>query len=210
MEEEAVTKTSRVVTESLAELRTSIVRSTAEIGTEVSHLNYEAETLQTTLLQDVYKFEQAITLGKKTYQHEKLSAESLYEEISPSSESASILQILKVLNKYRLHLMNAINHYEDEITRENEMSLFFPLVFESDYFSALSGNLRDVFVMTKVAIFSKNKECYSREQIIALTKIIDLIKGNIIMPDKIKDDIIDILDNQFDLSAPFAGVKILE
>lgn len=210
MEKEAVIKTKTEVTESLAELRTSIVRSTAEIGTEAPHFSYEAENLQTTLLQDVYEFEHTITLGKKTRQYDKLSTESLYEEISPSSESTSILQTLKVLNKYRLHLVNAISNYEDEITRENEMSLFFPLVFESDYLSNLSNNLQDVFAMIKVATFSKNKEPYSREQIMALTKIIDFIKGNIIMPDKIKDDIIDILDNQFDLSGPFAGVEILE
>ena len=114
------------------------------------------------------------------------------------------------MGKYKTHLQNAINNYEDEISRENEMTLFFPIIYEYDYVSPLASNLRDIFTMIKVAVFSKNNEPYTREQIMALVMVIDFIKENINMPDNKKDNAIDILDSQFDLSGPLIGIETLE
>src|SRR4030043_801149 len=101
--ESKITRTDQDISESLTELRATITRKTSEIGTVAPHFHYEAETLQTTLLRDIYDFEKSVIGEEQLPQQDKLSAESLYEEIEGENERTSILQILKVLNRHRVH-----------------------------------------------------------------------------------------------------------
>lgn len=206
---EQKTHPSRELSDSIKNLRANIVNTTTDISTQASGFTFETLQLQTDLLEGVSKFTERIE-SKRSKVGDKLPIESLYEKISPSSESTKILSIIRILNKYNKYLVSALENFKDEATRENEMMLFRPIVFELDYLNLHTDNLIDIATMMKVALLSKDKEPYSREQIIALKNSIFLIKNNINIPDNIKDNIIDYLDNNFDLSVPLEKAETLE
>lgn len=200
-------RTGSDVKETLSTLRGSITTNTVELGTNVPGLVAATERLQTNLLHEVSEFERVIgdTAGSQ-----KLSPERLYETATADIDESPILRKINIINEYKKYLQNAIENYEDEPTRENQMALFRTIVYEFDYIKNLAINFQDAITSLKIALFSLNTEPFKREQLVALNIVMDMIKQNINIPDDILSKIVDELDTHFNLAYPLEGINLIE
>ncbi len=190
--------------ESIQKLRGSITAKTIEIATNAPHLQQATETLHTNLLSEVSEFEGAHVTGTQ-----KLAAERLYESATTEKTEIYTLKIINVINEYKKYLLNSIKHYDDEPTRENEMTLFRTIVYEFDYLQ-LNDNLRDAITALKTALFSVSKKPFRREQLVSLNIIVDIIKQNIYMSESTLIKILNILDDNFNIAYPVEGLNLIE
>jgi|WetSurMetagenome_2_1015567.scaffolds.fasta_scaffold669815_2 hypothetical protein len=192
------------IADSLTDLRVKIMETGAEISTEASEIVPETIEFQTKLLTDLAEFAEQI---KEKTDIDRVSIERLYETILPEDKIPDVLKIVNTLSEHRKYLHSALTNYDEEIYRENEMSVFFPIIYKFDYMVNVSSNFRDVITAIKMALFTHKKEPFKREQISALIKVIDLIKKNINVPNKILDEILDVLEMQFDIAGPLSQIE---
>lgn len=193
-------------TEGINKLRCSITKDTEELATQAPNLQGKVEQLGTVLLTEVTKFEDSIEKESR----QKLSPERLYEIISPDIDEPHTLKIVKILNEYKEYLQSALENFGDEATRENKMVLFRTIVYEFDYIEDVNTNFRDAITAFKLALFSVKTEPFTREQIVAINIVMDLIKKNIYMHGDILGEIFDKLDSHFNLAHPLKDVTLIE
>ena len=188
------------VSELFEQLRGDIIDRTNQISTQIPQAKIrEAEQFQTTLLDVVTNY------------GDKLSPESLYESVKPVGEESQILRTIDILNTYKKHLDNAIKDYQNESSREIEMTLFRNIVFEFDYVSIVDNNFRDVLTGLKTALFSMSTQPFLEKQILSLSEVISRLKNNVAsLPDSEYHGILDKLEDNFNLAGPLAGIDIAE
>lgn len=121
------------------------------------------------------------------------------------------MEIVDIINKYSEHLHKALSNYDDEICCENEMTLFQPITYEFDYIKINKKNYEnfdEILTMLTVGLIThkKTEERFKKEQIITLIEVMDLMKNNIDMSEKIYDDISDKLSDHFNLAGPLAEI----
>lgn len=198
------------ITYTLKKLRYGIVDASNEIATNAPAISDQATKLGTKLLEEVSKFEESISSAGELTDRDKISAETLYEVISPEAKIPDIVRIINILKQFGNHLRRAIENFDDVVTRENEMTLFYPIIFEFDYIESISENFRDLVTALKTALYSHKKELFTREQILALLKMMDLIQKHTNVPDKILNEVLDTLEIHFDLAGPLAKIDFIE
>ena len=206
----AVQEVSGTVNQSVASMINAIIDETATISGAVPHLGKTVERYATGMLNSVNRMADDINAGLNN-PVDTLSVESLYKTIGideEDDEQPRVLKIYTLLKEYGQHLADAIANYDEEITRENEMVVFGRLVYELDYIKTASENFREINTALKVALSSQHSQPYKREQIIALTKVIAIMKKDVSMTDKTLDEILDILDEHFILAGPLEDVKL--
>lgn len=202
----AVQEPSETANQSVARIRATIINETATISGAVPHLGKTVEGHATGMLDSVNRMADDINAGLET-----LSVESLYRTLGideRDDKQPSVLKIYTLLNEYGQHLADALANYDEEITRENEMIVFGRLAYELDYIKTISENFREINTALKVALSSQHSQPYKREQVIALTKVIAIMKKDVSITDKTLDEIFDILDKHFNLAGPLADVKL--
>ncbi len=188
------------VTELVGQLREGIIDITTQISAQIPKTKAkDVEQLQTTLLDAVTNYA------------DRLSPESLYESVKPANEESQVIRTINILNNYKKHLVNAINDYQNESSREIEMTLFRNIIFEFDYVSILDNNFRDALTGLKTSLFSMNTQPFLEKQIQSLLKVINKMKNNVVnIPDSEFHDILDEFEDNFNLAGPLTGIKIAE
>lgn len=202
----AVQEPSETINQSIEKMRTTVIDETARISDAAPHLGTTVERYATGMLDSMSRMAEDINAGSET-----LGVESLYRTLGieeKGDEQSSVLNIYTLLNEYGQHLADALANYDEEVTRENEMVIFGRLVYELDYIKTTSENFREINTTLKVVLSSQHSQPYKREQVIALTKVIALMKKDVTMTDKTLDEILDILDKHFNLAGPLADVKL--
>jgi vacuolar-type H+-ATPase subunit I/STV1 len=198
------------ITYTLKKLRYGIVDASNEIATNAPAISDQATKLGTKLLEEVSKFEESISSAGELTGRDKISAETLYEVISPEAKIPDIVRIINILKQFGNHLRRAIENFDDVVTRENEMTLFYPIIFQFDYVESISENFRYLVTVLKTALYSHKKELFTREQILALLKMMDLIQKHTNVPDKVLNEVLDTLEIHFDLAGPLGKIDFIE
>lgn len=201
---------SQQLADSLQTIRETVVFETAKMETSAPEISPFVVSFANKVLTEVKEFEDRIdTYGKGT--SDMLSAESLYRRISGATSFPSgVVRIYELLNEYDKYLSNAIKVYDIETHRETEMTLFQRIVYELDYINIHDSNLSEINTALKVALFGNNSKPYTREQIISLRKVLDLIKKDISIGVRTNMEILFILDRQFSLAGPLAEIDFIE
>jgi hypothetical protein len=142
---------------------------------------------------------------------QKISPEILYRVTVPVKEdieTPKILRVREIIQEAMDYLSNALN-IDDEIERESLMNLFAEILFKLTEFLKINKNLKDAICLVQTAIDVQIKSVYERNKILALEKVLGLMKDNILMDVDILNECFDILESAgFDLNAPLAGVEL--
>ncbi len=209
IEIDVVTTGTEQVAESLQTIRGAVVVETARMATNAPHISPMITEFATDMLETVRHFEdhlenQAIgTTGM-------MSAESLYKPlVHGESATTDIVRIYEVINEYDKHLVSAISIYDEEVPREAEMTLFRRMPYELDYLNISGSNIGEVTTSLKVALLGNNTKPYRLEQIIALRKVLALVKKDISVGERTLMEILTILNDQFGLAGPLAEVDFI-
>lgn len=198
------------VGQSVANIRNTIVNETAKIAYNVPGLSDSIEKHSTAMLKQISMIE-ADVRGSIEGPGATLSVESLYKPLAPEeNEQPETLKAYTLVTEYSRHLDYALANYDDAVTRENELTLFQRIVFEFDYLRSAGDNFSEMNTALKVALLGQNTKPYSKEQIAALIKVMKKIKKDIRVTDRSLNEILDILDENFNLAGPLAFVEYIE
>lgn len=142
---------------------------------------------------------------------QKISPESLYRAKVPSDEDFEIPKVVKIREIIREcmdRLSNALI-FEDEVERESEMNLITQSIFELAGFIKINKVFKDAICLIQTAVEAQTKCVYTRPQIVALQKVLSLMKDNIFMDEHTLDECGDILEAaDFDINAPLARAEL--
>lgn len=142
---------------------------------------------------------------------QKISAERLYRAKVPSGEDFEIPKVVKIreiIQECMDRLSNALI-IENEVERESEMNLTTESIFELSGFIKINKVFRDAICLIQTAVEAQTRGVYTRPQIVALQKVLSLMKDNIFMDEQILDKCGDILEAaDFDINAPLAGIDL--
>jgi len=143
---------------------------------------------------------------------QKISPEILYSVKLPEEEkdveTSKILKFRQIIQEAMDFLSNALK-IDDEIEKESVMNLFTESVFKLTGFIRINKNLKDAICLVQTAVEGEIKSVYERDKILALKKVLVLMKDNIFMDEERLDKCFDILESAgFDLNAPLAGVEL--
>jgi hypothetical protein len=146
---------------------------------------------------------------------EKALPENIYQIFDESNQEQIsenlVLKIRELLNNGLQHLKQAHFGFNEEIERESEVDLFFSNVRRVAVFPSKNSNFEDAITALLVALQSNVANGYSREKILALKDVTELLLDNIFMSEEILDNCITILEKaKFDLSYPFKGIDFDE
>ncbi|KJU84946.1 hypothetical protein MBAV_002859 [Candidatus Magnetobacterium bavaricum] len=111
------------------------------------------------------------------------------------------------MSKYTAHLDEAIKNYDDEIDRENEMTLFSRLFYELDYFKYDNTNYEDIINAMRVGVFYK-KDTYKIKEINVLKDTIKELIENVNMTDDKYYNILNKLSRHFNIAGPLSTVSV--
>ena len=143
----------------------------------------------------------------------RASPENLYQVIGDSSRASVpvILRIRQSLNDGQKCLQDALSEFSNEIERETQIDLFFNCVRRIASFPSQSRHFPDAMTGLIVALESHLTQAYSRQEIVALKKVTELLKDNPVMKENTLDEILDTLEDAgFDLSYPFKEIDFDE
>lgn len=198
---------SEQISGSLRTIRGAVVDETAKMATNAPEIETSIFKLATGMLETVSQFEDEVQIRAAAVP-EMMSAESLYRPLVPGmTPTSEIARLYELINQYEKHLVNAVRDYDDEVPREAEMTLFRRMPYELDYLNISGSNIGEVTTALKVALLGKNIEPYSLEQIIALRKVLDLLKKDISVEEHSLMEIFNILDDRFGLAGPLGEVE---
>lgn len=197
------------VAESLQTIRGAVVVETAKMATNAPHISPLITEFATDMLETVRLFEDHLDTQVRGTA-EMISAESLYRPlVHDESSTTEIVRIYQVINEYDKHLVSAISTYDEEVSREAEMTLFRRMPYELDYLNISGSNIGEVATFLKVALLGNNTKPYRLEQIIALRKVLALVKKDISVGERNLMEILTILNDQFGLAGPLTEVDFI-
>jgi len=143
---------------------------------------------------------------------QKISPEALYGVKLPAKEvNVEISKILKVraIIQDSIDCLSKALDVEDEIERESVMNIFNESVFKLTAFLKINKNFKDAICLIQTAVEGQIKSVYDRDKILALEKVLALMKGNILMDEEILNECFDIFESaSFDINAPLAGTEL--
>ena len=141
---------------------------------------------------------------------EKASPERIYRVIGSIQEESDlrILKMREILNKGLAYLNSALSSFSDELTRESQVDLFYGFIRQVMLFNSKNSNFRDALTALTVALESHVTIPYSRQEILCLKIVSELLRNNIFMTDQILEQVIDRLEGAgFDLSLPLSRIQ---
>lgn len=203
---ETMTPRTDQLSESLQTIRGIVVVETAKMATNSPQISPSITEFATGMLETVRQFEDRMETQARNVS-EMMSAESLYRPlVSDVSATTGIVKIYQLINEYDKHLVNAIRDFDEEISREAEMTLFRRMPYELDYLSISGSNIGEVSTALKVAFIGNSTKPYTLEQIMSLRKVLDFVKKDLSVGERTLMEILSILDDQFGLAGPLAEV----
>ncbi len=134
----------------------------------------------------------------------KVEPEKLYRLSDKESfDVPMILKVRKVINELINHIDNARENADDEVERENIMTYFTEDTFKLNMFLEINDNFRDAICLLETAVIAQNTSVYDKSKIYSLREVLNLMRSNIYMDEKILDTCYDKLEEAgFDLNAP--------
>ena len=157
------------------------------------------------------ELEKITEIKKETLKDEKIEPEGLYRptlDAEVVSEVSQIFGIRDIIQNAIDLLSNALP-LDDEIERECELNLFTELIFVLSAYIRINKNFKDAICLVQTAVIAHIKNIYSRPQIVALQKVLSLMRNNIFMNKDVLNDCVDILeDAEFDINAPLSEVEL--
>jgi len=127
-------------------------------------------------------------------------AESLYRV--ETGEENLILKVIEIVNEGLKCLDVALENFDQELERETQMDIFQHLTFELSFLSRIDTNFGDVITALQVALKNKNNTPYTREEIIGLRYLMNILRDNIIMSERSFVKCLSILDDNFNTVIP--------
>jgi hypothetical protein len=116
------------------------------------------------------------------------------------------LKIITLLSKYKKHIVTAINCFEDEIDRENEMAQFSRFFYEMDYVDCDNENSFDIINSLRIAIISK-VEPYNLAELVCLRVTFEDLMENFNITDKKFNVIMDKIEKHFNTIGPLSEIN---
>ncbi len=139
---------------------------------------------------------------------QKISPERLYRVSGEDSGTSKMLRVRQIIQDSVDRMSDAL-YVEDEIERESEMNLITQDIFELIGFIKIDKCFKDAICLIVTAVQAHTKSVYTRPQIVALQKVLSLMKDNIYMDEDILDACSDILEAaSFDINAPLEGAEL--
>lgn len=143
--------------------------------------------------------------GSRLEIQNKLSLEKIY------TDSESVIVKARHQIDECINLVATAIKASDELERESIMNSFVESIFRLADFIKIDKNLKDLIIHIHVAVIAHLKEIYSRDEMLALKKVLGIMKGNIIMDDATKLDCILQIDKAgFNTNAPFSEANFDE
>ncbi|WP_420266250.1 hypothetical protein [Candidatus Magnetominusculus dajiuhuensis] len=187
--------------EAFSDLRLNVVNATSTMS-EITGKHDIIEKHSTPMLRIVDRLQSTIMPTEDT-----MSADDLYKPLSPY-ENSSPNKAINLLHKYSKYLNSAVDNYDDEISRENDMILFSRMFYEFDYIQYDNENFMEIVNAIKNGIYYKNNT-FTVEDINALKNTVtDLIK-NVNITDDLYHKILDRLEARYNISGPLSEVSLL-
>jgi hypothetical protein len=201
-------KETEIILKSFDVFKESIIDAGFDFQTTFPEVPIETVKLQTRLLGTIDEYKTDVLKGKPPTEQEKLSAEKLYG-VSGQVGNSGIGKIVDIINECREYLRLALENFEEEALRENQMVLLLSCIYEFDYHRMPSENLYDLIINLKYGLYNHRTRTYKEEEIQGLKQVFDLMRKTLFMSDEMLDSCLDILDKcGFELSAPFTDVDI--